>query len=108
MVTCPKCGTRNPDEATFCVNCGAALNIMEGERKHGSTCFGQPERRMEDECFGLPHGGAIVGIIIGIIIVLYGLVNIYGWKLDIGVYIPIIIGILIVAGAIYRLTRRRS
>ena len=108
MVTCPKCGTNNPYEARFCVSCGSTLNAVEGKRKRGSTCFGQPERRMEDECFGLPHGGAIAGIIIGIIIILYGLVNIYGWKLDIGAYIPIIIGILIVAGAIYGLTRRRS
>lgn len=108
MVTCPKCGAKNPDEARFCVSCGGALFSMEGERKRGGTCFGQPEKRVEDECFGLPHGGAIAGLIIGIIIILFGLVNIFGWRVDIGAYIPIIIGILIVAGAIYGLSRRRS
>jgi len=107
MVTCPKCGTKNPDEASFCVSCGAALNIMEGERKRGSTCFGQPDRRMEDECFGLPHGGSIVGIIIGIIIIIFGLGNLFGWKIDLGPLVMIIIGVLIVAGALYGFTRRR-
>jgi len=108
MVTCSKCGAKNPDDAKFCLNCGASLYPVESERKRGDTCFGQPERRMEEECFGLPHGGAIAGIIMGIIIILFGLGNIFAWRLDIGAFIPIIIGILIVAGAIYGLSRRRS
>lgn len=108
MVTCPKCGAKNSDEATYCVSCGGSLNILDGGRKRGGNCFGQSGSRMDDECFGLPHGGAIVGVIIGIIIILYGLVNVFGWNLDVGAYIPIIIGTLIVAGAIYGLTRRRS
>jgi MYXO-CTERM domain-containing protein len=28
---------------------------------------------MEGECFGLPHGGMIAGIVFGIIIILFGL-----------------------------------
>ena len=81
---------------------------MERERKSGGTCFGRPERRIDNECFGLPHGGAIAGIIFGLIIILFGLGNIFGWNIDFGVFIMIIIGVLIVAGAIYGLSSRRS
>ena len=72
-------------------------------------------RRMESECFGLPRGGAIVGIAIGTIIVLWGLITIlqstnppiipagnYVWPIAL-----IVFGILIVVGAIYGLGRRR-
>ncbi len=61
-----------------------------------------------DECFGLPHGGAIVGLFIGIMIILFGLINLFGWQVDLGPFAIIIVGILIVAGAVYGLTRRRS
>jgi len=107
MVTCPKCGTKNPDDAKFCANCGGALYSIEGERKRGGTCFGQPERRMEDECFGLPHGGAIIGLIIGLIIIIYGLGSFFNWRIDFGPLVMIILGGLIVAGALYGLSRRR-
>lgn len=107
MVTCPKCGTKNPDEAQFCVNCGAALVSTGRERRRGGGCFGQPEGRMEDECFGLPHGGTIVGLVIGLIIILFGLGSLFGWKIDFGPLAIIIVGVLIVAGALFGLTRRR-
>ena len=106
MVTCPKCGTTNPDDASFCTNCGSVLNVMEGERKRGDTCFGQRER-LEDECFGLPHGRAIVGLFFGAIIIIIGLGNLFGWSIDLGPLAMIMFGILIIAGAIYGLTQRR-
>jgi len=107
MVTCSKCGTKNPDDAKFCVNCGATLYSMEGERGHGGSCFGQPERRMENECFGLPHGGTIIGLFIGLMIILFGLGSLFGWKIDFGPLMIIVIGVLIVAGALYGLSRKR-
>jgi hypothetical protein len=65
-------------------------------------------RRKEDECFGLPHGGSIVVLIIGIIIILWGISSIA--DINLGSYfwpiIIIIFGILMVAGAIYRFGRR--
>ena len=61
-----------------------------------------------DECFGLPRGGSIFGLVIGIIIVFVGLQQIYGWDIDIGPLAIIIFGLLIFAGAIYGFTRRRS
>ncbi len=103
MVYCTKCGTQNPDDATVCVKCGASLYGV-GEREH--------YRRMDTECFGIPRGGAVVGIAIGVIIVLWGLIailqeakvlpsNVAVWPIAV-----IIFGILIVIGALYGLSRR--
>ncbi|UCE29029.1 MAG: hypothetical protein JSV85_07165 [Candidatus Bathyarchaeota archaeon] len=68
-----------------------------------------PETRPnKDECFGLPYGGAIAGIIFGIIIIIWGL-DAAGfidlWE-NILYVIVIIFGVLIVAGSIYKMTRR--
>ncbi|MFB0504502.1 MAG: hypothetical protein ACETWE_11760 [Candidatus Bathyarchaeia archaeon] len=65
-------------------------------------------RRERDECFGLPNSGAIAGIVFGILIIMWGLSTLFGWEINIMAFIVIIFGALIVAGAIYRLTRRRS
>jgi len=109
MVYCSKCGTRNDDTAKNCTNCGAPLytvgeNYPRSDREH--------YRRMENECFGLPNGAMIAGIVFGIIVVLIGLslflqitygINIFSvfWP-----FIFIIIGILIIAGALSRSRRR--
>lgn len=63
-------------------------------------------RRMENDCFGLPSGGAIFGLVIGIIIILVGLQQIFGWNIDISSYVIIIVGILFAAGSLFKLTRR--
>jgi len=99
MVACSKCGTENKDDAKFCVSCGAAMGLVERIEHR--------ERSQRDECFGLPHGGAVFGLFIGAMIILWGLTQIFGWKVELGTYAIIIIGILIVAGAIYGITRRR-
>jgi cytochrome c biogenesis protein CcdA len=67
---------------------------------------------MENECFGLPNGGMIVGIVFGIIILLVGLglflqatgVTVDFWQF-IWPFILIIFGILILLGALYRQRR---
>lgn len=123
MVYCTKCGTKNPDDATVCSQCGAPLYAVgeaEGQRRVEGECFGpsrrsgEPYRRVERECFGLPRGGAIVGIAIGLIIVIAGLI----WLLqqlrpglipsgvEVWPFAAIIFGILIVVGALYGLRRR--
>lgn len=108
---CAKCGTKNEDNATECAKCGAALQVPRPERRYRSdnNCFGPHERRnMEDECFGLPHGGAIAGIIFGIIIVIIGLAILSGLRIwdYLGPLIMVIIGVLIVVGALYGMRRR--
>lgn len=119
MVYCTKCGTKNDDEASNCINCGAPLQVFRPEKKDWEEeferrveAFGERAemfgKRMENECFGLPSGGAIFGIFIGIIIIIVGLQQLYGWDIDVGPFAAIIIGILIVAGAIYGFTQRKS
>jgi uncharacterized membrane protein YvbJ len=107
MVYCPKCGTLNDDSAEFCVKCGASLRTGTYESRR------YERRRAESECFGLPHGGAIVGLIIGVIVLLYGflvLAQQMGWISslpNLWFIIVIIIGVLFIAGALYRMNRPR-
>jgi uncharacterized membrane protein YvbJ len=107
MVYCPKCGTLNDDTSEFCVKCGASLRTGTFESRR------YERRRAENECFGLPHGGAIVGLVIGVIVLLWGffaLANASGLinvTPDLWIIIAIVIGILLIAGAIYRMNRSR-
>lgn len=102
MVYCTKCGAKNEETAAVCVKCGAPL------RKTAASPWTYERRRAEKECFGLPHGGAIVGLVIGVIIILVGLSQLPG--IDFGKYIwPLVIiifGILLIAGALYSYSRR--
>ena len=63
--------------------------------------------RQRNECFGLPGGNIIVPLIIGALLILAGLSSIFGFSLQfLGPAIIILIGLLIIAGAIYRARRR--
>jgi len=105
MVYCTKCGAKNPDDAKVCAQCGVSLYPVREERE-------RYYRRYERECFGIPRGGTIVGLAIGIIIVVAGLL----WFLQQAELVPkgveiwpfaaIIFGILIVIGALYGMRRR--
>jgi len=104
VVYCSKCGTQNPDDAKVCSNCGAPLYAV-GAQYPGSDR--EHYRHVEGECFGLPNGGMIVGIIVGIIIVFVGLglfLQASGYAVNFAVFWPIIIvifGVLIILGALY-------
>jgi ribosomal protein L40E len=110
LVYCTKCGAENEDDAKVCAKCGVPLQVSRPERRYRSNdnCFGPRERRERDECFGLPYGGAIVGIIFGIIIVIVGLAILSGLEIwnYLGPFFIVIVGILIVAGALYGMRRR--
>ena len=110
MVYCTKCGTKNEEDAAVCAKCGASLvGPLAWRRERGRR------EKQEQECFGLPHGGLLVGVIIGIVIILVGLSQVPGlipsevsdvteplfWPA-----IMIVFGILIVAGALYQHSRR--
>jgi len=105
MVYCTKCGTKNPDDATTCSNCGAALNPSREERR-------RYYRRYEDECFGIPHGGAIVAMAFGLLILLAGLIiilqqeNVIPETVNLWPFALIIFGVLILIGALFRARRR--
>jgi ribosomal protein L40E len=130
MVFCYKCGTENPDNTAYCSRCGAELKEKRTEErgqelgkkieKWGDD-FGKNVEQwgedfgktVEDECFKLPHGGAIIGIIIGAFLVIIGASLALGLDFEIwgrwfGTGILIVIGLIIVISAIYGLTRKRS
>jgi uncharacterized membrane protein YvbJ len=121
MVFCAQCGADNKDGARYCSKCGAALGSprdagWEQRVETWGEQFGERMERwgedvgrnMENECFGLPHGGMIAGIVFGLIVILVGLSVLWGWTLEIGGVIAIIIGILIAAGALYSVLRKRT
>ena len=102
-----KCGTKNEEDAEFCSKCGANL-VTPPTGRH-------ERRRAEEECFGLPHGGAIIGAVIGIIIILAGITQVPGIRKVhdsiepseyIGPIAAILFGALILAGSLYRYSRR--
>ena len=101
MVYCTKCGTKNEEEAVLCVNCKEPLG--------GNQTFRRERRRKESECFGLPHGGSIAGLVIGFIIILWGVTSVL--DINFGSYlwavVIVIFGTLMVAGALYSMSRRR-
>ncbi|BDZ71592.1 zinc-ribbon domain-containing protein [Methanobacterium petrolearium] len=109
MVYCHNCGTKNDDDAEFCSKCGEPL-------KEVSDYGGRRRPRRDDryyrerhECFGLPHGNIIGPLIAGVILILLGLASFTGFK-NIWTYIwpaiIIIVGLLIIVGAIYGTQRR--
>jgi hypothetical protein len=113
MVYCAKCGTQNEEGVTYCANCGEPLSISHRERRSWdeelevrAEEFGERAerfgKRMEEECFGLPGGNTIIGIIIGLAIILWGVSELTGWSLDLWPYMIIIFGVLIVAGVLYK------
>ncbi|MGD0449995.1 MAG: zinc-ribbon domain-containing protein [Candidatus Bathyarchaeia archaeon] len=107
MVYCPKCGTMNDDTAQFCVKCGASLRTGTYESRR------YERRRAESECFGLPHGGAIFGLIIGVIILLWGFfalaaqTHLISTAPDLWIIVVVVIGILLIAGGVYQMNRSR-
>ena len=118
MVYCTKCGTKNDEGAIHCTKCGANLEIsLEKRFERGMEEWGEQfGKRAEEECFGLPHGGLIVGLIAGIIIIIVGLSFVPGLipdevrEVTDPLFWPVLIiifGILIAAGALYQYSRRR-
>jgi uncharacterized membrane protein YvbJ len=126
LANCSKCGTKNKEDAKFCSKCGASLeasgekSFEERAEKWGEEFGKRAEewgeqfgKRAEKECFGLPHGGAIFGLFIGVIIVLAGLIFILqemgmvGGGLNVlPPFFVIAFGVLFVAGAVFALTRK--
>ena len=102
MVYCQKCGTKNEDTADFCATCGANLQT-------GTHVSQRHERKKaEQDCFGLPNGGAIGGIVLGIMILLWGLTTMLNIEFNFWYIVLIIFGILMIAGALYKITRPKT
>ncbi|MCW4034013.1 MAG: zinc-ribbon domain-containing protein [Candidatus Bathyarchaeota archaeon] len=101
MVYCTKCGTKNEDDATYCVNCKQPLQVTQSVRRE--------RRQKESDCFGLPHGGSIVGIVIGILVILWGVTSVLHISFGefIWPFIIIVFGTLMVLGALYSMRSKR-
>ena len=90
----------------MCTQCGAALNKVRGRRTYSRDgCF---ETKVEDECFGLPYGGAIAGVIFGILIIIIGITvflgqSVLSWAWP---FLIIVFGCLIIAGVLYGMRRK--
>jgi uncharacterized membrane protein YvbJ len=102
MVYCIKCGYKNADDATVCAQCGASLYPPPPQQAREYW-------RREDECFGIPRFGQIIAIVFGAFLILMG-VNLLlpeqlRFKLELGPLFLILLGVLILLGAIY--SRRR-
>ena len=101
MVHCVKCGATNPDDAEFCSKCGSSMRAG-GESKR--------LKRREDECFGLPQGGSIFALFIGLVIVIAGIAffleEYYGIEVEWWPFIVIMFGVLVLAGALYGMRKR--
>jgi uncharacterized membrane protein YvbJ len=105
---CTKCGHKNEDNADICVECGAPLRMPKKKRRQTDECFGGDERNWENECFNLPYGRTLVGIIIGFIIIVIGLSIFLGqsiWQY-LGSVVAILFGLLIIVGVLYGMRRR--
>ena len=100
MVYCHNCGTKNEDDVEYCSKCGTPLKDDVKRHHH--------RKRQRDECFGLPYGNIIGPLIIGFILILAGLSAIYGFQFWQYLWpaLIVLIGILIIAGAIYKATHR--
>jgi ribosomal protein L40E len=103
VVYCQKCGAENADEADFCKKCGAPLAPV---KRHWRERVG---KRAEEECFGVTGGGAIFGILFGIVVVVLGLALVYQvpiW-IVIGPIVAIVIGVILILFALNAIRRKR-
>lgn len=109
MVYCHECGTKNDDDAEYCSKCGSSLKGNGDDPDERHRYRRDYRYRQRNECFGLPYGGLIVGIIFGVLLILFGISSIYGFALMRYIWpiIIVIVGILIIAGAITSYSRRK-
>lgn len=133
MVYCTKCGTKNNPTVKYCTKCGSPLEqsdkswekkIDEGAEEFGKHAkkwgedFGESaeqwgqnfEKQIEDGCFGLSQIGAILGVLIGIIIVIAGLLLLFGVNLFrlLGSVMILAFGIIILLSALKTLTKKHQ
>ncbi len=91
---CSRCGSDNPANAKFCMNCAAPLDIGPGpvpsQMPAQPPRYGYPPRRREDACFGEPKGedqcfgqSRLPGIVVfAIIIIFLGVFSLLRWIVE--------------------------
>jgi hypothetical protein len=95
-VYCRRCGAENRDDVNHCAQCGAPLTV-QAARARGS----------DDACFGLPQGGAIIGLVIGLFIIIAGIstlpgINLWPW---IWAIFLLVVGATIILAVLTKLIR---
>ena len=94
MVYCTKCGTKNDPTQQYCKKCGAPLEkqltkTWDQKIEDWGEDFGRRAekwgedfgKRTQQECFGLAKNGAIIGLVLGFLIVVGGLLLLAGFPL---------------------------
>ena len=90
MVYCTNCGEKNEEGTEYCVKCGASL-----------TGRVRRSRRYDREmCFGVPMEGSTWGLIIGALIVLWGVSELMGVNINVAAVFAVVFGALIVINAV--------
>lgn len=100
MVYCTECGEQNPDDAEFCIKCGASLDPSRSYRR-------SRRRRDRDMCFGVPIGGHMWGLVIGLVIILWGASHLMGMRFNFFAIFAVIFGVIILMGALRGASSRR-
>jgi len=97
LVYCVRCGTKNPDDAAVCAQCGKPLMGVERART----------RREEEMCFGLPHHWG--SVLVGVFIIILGLSILFRSWIGVQDFWPLVlifVGVAILLGGFYRYSRR--
>jgi len=121
MSYCPKCGTKVSEEMGFCPKCGAALKVEQppaeaappapyraekAEKHEKREKEEKGEKREKTEKHEKREAGYIGSLIGGLILILVGLfswlalMGSINWPAA-GAFLVIIIGIIIIVGAVY-------
>lgn len=87
MVYCTKCGELNEEGTEYCKKCGASLNPRSRSRRIRSD---------RDMCFGVPVAGHIWGILIGAMIVLWGISELVNLDINVFAIVAVAFGLYIV------------
>jgi uncharacterized membrane protein YvbJ len=109
VVRCTKCGAENKEDARYCVQCGASLYISSArEEKHEKhEKYEKHEKTEADVCFGPLLSVRYFWLIVGLLIVFWGISQLV--EILFAVTFPIWPFFLIILGLymIYRVLSRR-
>jgi hypothetical protein len=92
MVYCTKCGESNEEGTEYCVKCGASLT--------GRSTVHRRSRYEREMCFGVPMSGSVWGLLIGAMIVLWGLSELVGISFNVAAIFAVVFGAVIVINAL--------
>lgn len=91
MVYCTKCGEQNEEGTEFCKKCGAPLGARTVRRVY---------RREREQCFGVPMAGYTWGLLIGLVIVIWGASELLNLNFEFFAVFAVIFGALILWNAL--------